>query len=337
VGFDQVADATRWRFGLFVTASVVTLIWVTMAVIESGEPWEAYQAELASSGLWPRSVNRGVLEVDVAMGSQHRTDRCRSCHLGMELEAEPGAQRQAPHTAHPGRLLTQHSPEQHGCAICHGGTAQALEPSVAHALVGTTQHDPMMQQPYVQASCIQCHLPGAVVGSERLARGARLYLTLGCGMCHSLKADGRGGWDYGPDLRRMGRHGDRYLRQSLLDPAANFAGTTMPSYQSSLGENPEILSDLLTYLHALTLPRLKDPGIDGLYARPCTTCHAGLGGAAVGTIRHQCVWINEEQEQLRCQSCHTGELPVEVSFAGFCPVVREHRGGCLTCHTGYGG
>jgi hypothetical protein len=193
-----------------------------------------------------------------------------------------------------------------------------------------------MTLPFLQAACHRCHLPGGVPGSEKLARGADLYMRLGCAMCHSLTAAGRGGWDYGPDLRATGRQSLAHIKESVLQPTADFPDSTMPGYRASFADNPEALDDLLVYLVGLALPRAQGcetrQSASSWVSAACTTCHAGQGGRAGGRFVHRCVFIKARAGELRCQGCHPAAIPEPGALGGVCPVVREHRQGCVACH-----
>lgn len=193
-----------------------------------------------------------------------------------------------------------------------------------------------MLQPHIQASCARCHVPGAKEGQERLEQGAWLYLGLGCALCHPLTEGGRGGLDYGPDLTAIGRKSLDDLKASLLDPAANFPGSTMPSFRHALEMEPEATENLLIYLESLVLDRYPDCGnrekSQGLVGRPCADCHAGENGRAGGRMQHGCPYLVKRAAELRCSNCHSSAGPAFGPGEGQCPVLQQHMEACAACH-----
>ncbi len=193
-----------------------------------------------------------------------------------------------------------------------------------------------MREPHIQASCARCHVPGAKPGQERLRQGARLYLGLGCSLCHPLTKGGRGGWDFGPDLTAIGRKDIGYLKTSLIDPAKNFPGSTMPSFRLALEKEIEAMEDLLIYLESLVLERWPDCADKTKHQKlvngPCADCHDGENGAATGRMKHRCIYLLEGTAELRCGNCHFAGVPPTGPGKGYCPLLRQHRSACAVCH-----
>jgi hypothetical protein len=296
-------------------------------------PWRVWQRRFAA------------LTGEEAPGvQQHITcagevDRCPTCHLGtgrgdLAAEAIP-----LPFRAH-GPDIGKHAPGRVGCTACHGGSGRALDPEAAHASPDGRARDPLMTAPHIQASCSRCHLPGERPGQERLLEGARLYAGLGCPGCHPLTEGGRGGWDYGPDLRATGRRKLDYLERSLLEPDANFKGSTMPAFGHALGKAPRALESLVIYLESLVLPSLtecKDKNEQRALVRaPCARCHAGVAGKASGLTGHRCPYLLERKDELRCAGCHASGIPARGAAKGYCPLVAQHRQACAVCHASRG-
>jgi len=287
--------------------------------------WKDEQQRFRNVARLPSERPLGMVQLEACTGE---VDRCTTCHLGVERADLHSAPK--PLRSHPNGLR-HHPPEQMGCTVCHGGTGRALDPAVAHAAPGTGTLDPRMKPPHLYASCGRCHIPGEKAGTEWLATGAKRYLELGCGVCHPLSGEGLGGWDYGPDLRES-RLGLDALRTSLLDPAANFPGSTMPSFAASFADDPDGLDAMLVYLESL---QLGDSGQcrhtrqrDAWASESCTRCHAGPGGKATGTTSHRCLYLKDRREELTCGRCHE-TVP---DGTGECPVIAEHRGSCAACH-----
>jgi hypothetical protein len=240
-----------------------------------------------------------------------------------------------PFRAH-GPGLGKHDPTQIGCTVCHGGEGRALDPIVSHASPTQEEPDPLMKAPHVQAACSRCHIPGAKKGQERLLEGAKLYAGLGCPVCHPLTENGTGGFDFGPDIRAAGRSSIAHLKTSLIDPAADFEGSTMPSFKLALNKDPKAFESLIVYLESLPLPRqpacAPQNNAASTSAVRCTNCHDGPAGRASGRAKHNCPYLIERKEDLRCASCHKESIPESKTATGDCPVIRNHREACAVCH-----
>ncbi len=202
---------------------------------------------------------------------------------------------------------------------------------------GTRRKDPLLTQPFIQASCVRCHVPGDQPGMQRLSDGAKLYLLLGCSICHPLTGGGRGGWDYGTDLRSLGRKSLAYLEASLIEPTANFPQSTMPTFKHTFAGQPDLLENLLIYLVSLGL---HDPENcskrnlqnETMLSRACASCHSGKVGQACGRFEHRCLYIVERKSELDCASCHQESIPVAGLGRGRCPQINQHRANCVVCH-----
>lgn len=333
MALDVVRDARRLRGWLLLAALVLVAVLAHTAGAGFRTEWVQIQDRFASAGQGDAAAPPGIVEVHACDG---QTDRCMTCHREAQEEVTGVGMPPPLHNHIP--PLDTHSPHRFGCATCHGGTPRALEADVAHALTGSPFADPLLNKPHVEASCVRCHLPGEVEGTERALRGANLLLRLGCAMCHSLEPGGLGGWDYGPDLRAVGRTSIQRLRRSIQDPTADFVGSTMPSYRKSFADDPDALVDLLIYVQSLALPdgRACDdlPSNSGLVRRRCATCHAGSRDGPAGRHEHRCAYIIERRAELECRRCHADHPPAAGPHAGFCPLVNQHREACAACHWG---
>jgi len=151
---------------------------------------------------------RGIFQVELS--HLNRVDRCISCHHGLEDPRMANASQ--PHALHPGAFLTDHPVQKYGCTICHGGQGGALTREDAHGqLMETHWPYPLLDQPYIQASCGKCHLTIfnhertdqslEMDGMEVFIRGKNIFSQEGCLGCH--QARGVGGI-IGPDLTEQG-------------------------------------------------------------------------------------------------------------------------------------
>ncbi len=312
---DLATSARRWR-GALTAAAIALAAVIGVALARAARPeWRLVQ-ERAGAG-------RGIAQVETCQG---QVDRCLTCH--------PKAGLAGGHSL----SLARHPPERMGCGACHGGSPRALTAHAAHAAPGTDRPDPRLKGPHLQASCAQCHVPGDRPGMEHLARGAALFTELGCAVCHPLQGNGRGGWDFGPDLRAIGRKSPAYLEIALLEPSRRQKGSTMPSFAHTFAADPGSLEDLLVFLESLALPT-ADRGDCSARAKraalaelPCASCHAGPAGKASGRLGHRCVYIEAHKDSLACASCHAEAVPTPGELGGACPFVEEQRGACAACH-----
>ena len=327
----QPTDARGLRVALLLAAASLAAVLVAVAMQALAPEWKAIQQRFRDLHRGGRSAD-GIQQIASCSGE---LDRCATCHLGIERPDLANESVALPFRAH-SRDLSPHPVSSFGCSACHGGNGRALDPLVAHRLDAIGERDPLMREPQIQASCARCHVPGDAAGMERLVRGAELYLGLGCAVCHPLTEGGRGGWDYGPDLTAIGRRSPAYLETSLLDPAANFPDSTMPSFKHALEHEPEARVDLLIYLQSLVLPRGGSCSLrarsNGLLALPCASCHAGEQGRAAGRLVHRCLYLKQRADELRCARCHGEGVPRPGAGKGRCPTIEKRRGSCTACH-----
>lgn len=196
----------------------------------------------------------------------NRTDRCVTCHLGMENPYMKDAVQ--PHGAHPAGFFKDHPPDKYGCTICHGGQGRALNSREAHGIDRETHWDkPLLSQPYIQSTCGQCHLSvfrenERFAGTEIFRTGQQIFNREGCLGCH--KARGVGGI-VGPDLTEQGektRHEynfqnieteqtvSNWLKEHFRDPEMISPGSQM--LKIDLPE--EELDALTTFVLGLSKP-----------------------------------------------------------------------------------
>ncbi len=331
---DTIDDERRLRVYLLVAAGVLLMALGTAAIRAYQTPWRENQTGFRNLDNVDSEEPTGIRQYTACDGD---VDRCPTCHLGIERADLTGDEIPHLYRVH-GPGIGVHRPEKFGCSSCHGGNGHALDPDSAHMLANHGGVDPLMREPHIQASCARCHVPGSTAGQDSLVRGTRLYLGLGCAVCHPLTEGGRGGWDFGPDLTGIGRKSLDYLRTSLIDPTANFAGSTMPSFRLALEKDKEAMEGLLVYLESLALERSADCNertrSRGLVEKPCADCHAGAAGRAGGRTRHRCVFLLERSEELACANCHSTEIPKPGAGRGYCALITQHRESCAVCHDG---
>jgi len=252
---------------------------------------------------------RGIFQVELPHFK--RIDRCISCHHGLEDQRMSEAPQ--PHRQHPGDFLTDHPVPEYGCTMCHGGQGGALSQEEAFGQLAETHWSyPLLEQPYIQASCGKCHLAifnedegeqaELMSGMEVFLRGKIIFSEEGCLGCH--QARGIGGI-IGPDLTEQGektRHeysfqnirGEQsisnWLKEHFKDPEMVSPGSQM--LRINLEEKE--LDALATFVMGLakpdipfdyfSMPTLNEfKGIresmkaEGAFARLCSACHGKDG------------------------------------------------------------
>lgn len=332
MGFNQKSDARALRLIFFLASAALLASMIFVWRWESEPQWKRLQAAYDGPSLGPIGFTGDIRQKQNCAG---QVDRCTTCHLMVNREDLRGESIPKLYRAHP-KSMVHHFSRDIGCSQCHGGNPGALVPSAAHSITNGEGKDPLMTQAFIQASCAKCHLPGAVEGTERLASGAMTFIQLGCMVCHPLQAGGAGSADYGPDLRALGRQSLDYLRTSIVDPSANYTGSTMPSFRRTFEHRPDAMDDLLIYVQSLALktePTCADRDrFSGLVQWECARCHNGPSGKAQGRTSHSCPYIKARASELKCSRCHPGSIPKPGLFSGRCPVVQSHRKNCAACH-----
>lgn len=312
----------RHRAQLFVLIGAgLLLLLLLVAWISEGmnKEWRGVQKEYAAilekhmeSGF--DAFERGIFQVDLP--AFNRSDRCVSCHHGLENQDMKNAPQ--PHSLHPGNFLVDHPVQQYGCTICHGGQPGALSREEAFGQLHETHWPyPLLEQPYIQASCGKCHLAifseqtpgnpedklsGPAGGMEVFIKGKSIFGTEGCLGCH--QARGVGGI-LGPDLTEQGEktkheysfkniQGDQtisnWLKEHFRDPEMVSPGSQMLRINLDEGE----MDALATFVMGLakpdisfeffsleTLNEFKDyrEPLDGAsgYSYLCSACHGKDG------------------------------------------------------------
>jgi cbb3-type cytochrome c oxidase subunit III len=195
-----------------------------------------------------------------------RTDRCVTCHLGIEDPRMAGVRQ--PHRIHSGDYLLWHPAGKFGCTICHGGQGRAITKREAFGQDPSTHWDaPLLEYPYIQSSCGKCHAvifspKEELAGTEIFLWGERIFNQEGCLGCH--KARGIGG-TVGPDLTQQGektKHEYRFqnirgeqtisnwLKEHFRDPEMVSPGSRM--LKIDLPE--EDMEALVTFVMGLAKP-----------------------------------------------------------------------------------
>jgi len=277
--YDDMNDEQKYtvviqRVVAISAALLILLLVVAWVVSKPALEWRKVQREYAAlvEGMpdslvqFSARIERGLHEY--AIDGLHRTDRCITCHMGMENPAMAGAPQ--PHTAHPAGFFEHHPPEDFGCTVCHHGQGRALTSADAHASDPEVRWDrPMLSQPFIQSTCGTCHLSvfslnAGFEGAETFLEGQEIFNREGCLGCH--KARGVGGI-IGPDLTEQGEKTrsdydfqhitseqtvSNWLKEHFRDPEMVSPGSQMLAIDLPEAE----LDALSTFVLGLTRPEI---------------------------------------------------------------------------------
>ncbi len=308
------------RIAFAVCGIVLTITVVIAALQDFTTEWGELQREyieLAISQATDPQAREAVRRINVEIKQDflpqlNRTDRCRTCHLGIDNPNMADAKQ--PFTTHPGSLLESHPPERFGCTVCHQGQGLATTTEDAHANLIRFWEEPMLPPKFIEASCEQCHRDTELKNAAVLNDGRAIFEEKGCAGCHQVY--GKGG-PLGPALTDLGRSsphvkppteenratyaepvaGDinlAYILEAIADPEAQPETTTMPRYELSNWE----LNAMAVYVKGLSsrdFPAELKPRLAGhrptptgrqRFVRYCSACHGadGEGGYRIGRM-----------------------------------------------------
>jgi mono/diheme cytochrome c family protein len=301
----------RFRWITLISGGVLVLLLLLAWIGSTWFPsWKKYQEDYYRISLEQSEEDELKPEPNairqVVSPGLGRTDRCISCHLGLENPAMKDSPQ--PHTMHPGDFLSDHPVEQFGCTVCHGGQGRAVDRVQAFGLDPSTHWDfPLLYPPYIESSCGKCHLAifsshSILKGTETFMHGQKIFNREGCLGCH--KSRGVGGI-IGPDLTEQGEktkheysfrnvQGEQtisnWLKEHFKDPEMVSPGSDM--LMISLPE--EELEALATFTMGLAKPDIAFDflGIEALkefrgeresistdiaYSMICSACHGKTG------------------------------------------------------------
>ena len=308
----EVKYIRRFRWIGLISGSILVILLVTAWIREGFLPdWKQIQSDyhdivLEKSDEDASQSGLGIRIHQVKPAGLNRTDRCMTCHLGMENPVMVDAPQ--PHTMHPGEFLIQHTVDKFGCTICHGGQGRAVDRISAFGEEPFTHWDfPLLHPPYIESSCGKCHLgifsdQTVLAGTETFIYGKGIFQREGCLGCH--QARGVGGI-VGPDLTQQGEktkheysfkniRGEQtvsnWLKEHFRDPEMVSPGSDM--LQITLPEAE--LEALVTFTMGLAKPDISYDyiGVEALqefrgirsslhagqiYAMICSACHGKSG------------------------------------------------------------
>jgi len=242
--------AERETLKILISGFVILVLLGVVMWKEDRPEWEQYQKnfirvfqEQTKQSSDPGKAASGVKQIYLPRAN--RTDRCQTCHLGIDLKGLEKAP--LPYQTHPEPTITWiHPIERFGCTLCHEGQGYALTKAEAHGNVSRNLWaKPILPKEFLQASCGKCHNPDLMEqDAPELFAGKRLYKEKGCIDCHKI---GPVGGSIGSDHTDLARFSIRYLLESVLDPTANDPSSAMPN----LGFTEEKARTLLVFLLSL--------------------------------------------------------------------------------------
>lgn len=282
-------------FALVNLASVLLLMWTVTT--EYAPEWKKYQREYYR--LWAAKITDAELKDDPDLKQKilarplevkqvwtpklEITDRCTTCHIGVENPKMTDAPQ--PFKTHPD--IKPHSFNQIGCTVCHEGQGTATTKHAAHVMENLEgrfgsfdeQHAgwsrPLLPLEYVQASCNKCHnvMAAPIPGAERLNAGWQLIQEKGCKTCHYVVDSGA---KQAPELSTVGTkfynesgqseafHAVRfgYLKESLRCPQANMSHEEAQKCRATLLPASDTVSDKPL------------SGVELVKKYPCGNCHS---------------------------------------------------------------
>ncbi len=266
---------------LLLWSSLGTLAVLAYAAFAENFLAEWRRLQRAAAARLPAGEEMAVEFRQVVVPATGATDRCTTCHVGMQAgeRSLPGDRLLAPHKP------VVHDPAAFGCTVCHGGQGRATTAEDAH---GNVPHwpEPMLPRRYLVAGCGTCHTHLAVPRLDELLRGRDLFERNDCLACHrvngrggTMRPGGTGGLE-GPDLSAAGIRGFRPdWHEHHADMRRKAAGGPWRTAFAPLP--PDAREALGAYLQSL----VGAPGL--LEAKPvfhslgCRGCHAvaGVGGS----------------------------------------------------------
>src|SRR5262249_50820189 len=224
------------------------------------------------------------------------TDRCVSCHVGMDNPAMAG--KPQPYCPHSGEFLKHHPVSKYGCTVCHRGQGAATNFHEAKATDVFWDY-PLLPAKYTQASCGTCHAadsPLVAKHAPALALGRQLFVERGCQSCHKL--DGVGG-QLGPTLDGEG------LKIKHQVPMADVQGHhTLVNWLTQHFANPQ---------HVVANSQMRPPRLTPTENDALTTYMLSLGKRDLPQN-----YIPGDRIASQDRELHHKEMNPEVLYRRFC-------------------
>ncbi|PIQ82076.1 MAG: hypothetical protein COV76_05515 [Candidatus Omnitrophica bacterium CG11_big_fil_rev_8_21_14_0_20_64_10] len=184
-----------WNLLFLISAGVLAGFFLVSGWQEINPEWRGYQVQYfrqVRQITGQPAADPGIAIRQIHLPEFNRTDRCVTCHMGIDNPRMKEAPQ--PFTTHPDLgidgFLGAHDFTQIGCTVCHQGQGQATTVEAGH---GHEKHweYPMLPPGLTVANCASCHGDVATLpGAEMLVRGRELFEEKGCIGCHSLNGWG---------------------------------------------------------------------------------------------------------------------------------------------------
>ncbi len=288
-------DLTKTKIWFVTLSTAIFVLFGISALQDTNREWKKYQGEFYAMEQ-DRGVNRDYTTTIKQIWNPQAgiTDRCITCHVGMEDLDVTNPYTQNPYKSHPKiEMMKFHPTGKMGCTTCHEGQGQATRVEAAHGWVHHWDY-PMHKKRggvnFIQASCTKCHAYDQLPeGTEQLVAGRALWDKYGCVGCHMVKVIQADGGNQGPELTGTGSKAEstfsnthvfahvekidhyeyttkyQWLYQHFIDPqkiapddphTTDFnEATVMPNFQ---------LSDTEGKLLTLFVSSFRDPAVDNM-------------------------------------------------------------------------
>lgn len=203
-------DLTKAKLWFVTFSFAIFALFAISSLMENDREWKKYQQEFYAMEM-ERGINRdySVHIKQVWNPQMGRTDRCITCHVGMEDPDVENPYKQNPYKSHPKvAMMKKHPTNKIGCTVCHEGQGQATSVEAAHGWVHHWDW-PMHKQKggvaFIQSSCTKCHAADQLPeGAEQLMAGRALWDQNGCKACHMVQVIQPDGGNVGPELTGIG-------------------------------------------------------------------------------------------------------------------------------------
>jgi mono/diheme cytochrome c family protein len=217
-GEDMGKMSERMRL-IFAISSVIFLIVLAVAPLRDlFSEWKYYKREYSRFADGRPDTKKLLADFhpgidQIWQPNLNVTDRCVTCHQGINQPSLTDATIPEPFRAHP---IIPHRATEWGCTVCHRGQGLATEVKEAHQTT-LAWEQPILPAQYIQGACGVCHRSD-IPEAPRLTSGRAAITDLNCIGCHKLQGIERP-LMLGPDLTNIGNKTSReWIFKWLKDP-----------------------------------------------------------------------------------------------------------------------